>query len=236
MSLEENKKVVGNSPKLLSSSPLPPKSDSACSGGSNLNFSARTRAHAHGRGRGKGTPLLALALDHVASPGLGGSQGWLCRLSDSRAPGRLGCSGRCGSPVHQLPPGSKPHPQRSHTPPCLSRSLHTPVPGRSCFPSFLNLGLRALLFGIPLDLWTYIVLCSYALQLLFHSRWTQSWPSWGAGLVSPQTLVTNDQWAALGTGLYHWENKVNFNRPVNAYTQNSCQALLILTPSNCMQS
>ena len=65
VSLEENKKVVGNSPKLLSSSPLPPKSDSACSGGSNLNFSARTRAHAHGRGRGKGTPLLALALDHV---------------------------------------------------------------------------------------------------------------------------------------------------------------------------
>lgn len=85
MSLEENKKVVGNSPKLHSSSPLPPKSDSACSGGSNLNFSARTRAHAHGRGVGQGTPLLALALDHVTSPGLGGSQGCLCLLSDSLA-------------------------------------------------------------------------------------------------------------------------------------------------------
>ena len=155
-----------------SSSPLPHclRSPTRPAAAVQIWISAPGPARMRGGCRGQGTPLLALALDHVASTGLGGSQEWLCRLSDSLAPGRRGCSGRCGSPVHQLPPGSKPHPQRSHTPPCLSRSLHTPVPGRSCFPSFLNLGLRALLLGIPLDLWTYIALCSYALQLLFHAK------------------------------------------------------------------
>ena len=73
----------GNSPNQLSSSPQPPVSHSAFSGGSNLNFSAGSRAHARGAGRGQGTPLPAPALDHVALPGLGGSQGWLSLLRDS---------------------------------------------------------------------------------------------------------------------------------------------------------
>lgn len=44
----------GNSPNLVSSSPQPPVSDSASSGGSNLNFSARNRAHARRARRGTG--------------------------------------------------------------------------------------------------------------------------------------------------------------------------------------
>ena len=36
-------------------------------------------------GRGRGTPLPAPALDHVASPGLGDSQGWLRWLGDCLA-------------------------------------------------------------------------------------------------------------------------------------------------------
>lgn len=44
-----------NYPNLLSS-PQPPVSDSAASGRSNLNFSARSRAHALGAGRGRASP------------------------------------------------------------------------------------------------------------------------------------------------------------------------------------
>lgn len=93
VSLEENKKVVGNSPSSLLF--LPRKSDSACSGGSNLNFSARTRAHR--RGVGRATPLLALALDprDLAGAGRFPRSAFACLVT--AWPRRRGCSGRCGS-------------------------------------------------------------------------------------------------------------------------------------------
>lgn len=93
-------------------------------------------------GAGRAAPRPGAGSRGLAGPA--GSQGGGAALAQPpHVAWAAGIGGGVALPAHKPPPGPEPHPQRSHTPPGLSRSLRLGRVWAFCLPAFLSMGLRA---------------------------------------------------------------------------------------------